>query len=72
MINDVVPVVWPQDHRDEVFAQKFFFLFVSFASPSLSLLSDLTHTYRDLGRMQFLDRRVLQHGFMNNAHHRPL
>ena len=72
MTDDVVPIVWPKDHRDKMFVQILCCLFSSLTAPLLSRLFDLAHTNCDLGRMQLFDRSVLQQGFVNDAHRRPL
>lgn len=55
MVDNVLALVWPKNHRDKVFAQELRPLLLALAAPTPAPLSNLTHTHGDLRRMQLCD-----------------
>ena len=66
MIDDVMALFRPEDHRDHVPAEKLFAFFNRCFAPAFTLRHDLAHADGDLGRTQIgnVDRR--QNGLANH------
>ena len=63
MVDDVIAVFRPQDHRDHMPPQELAALVAGHAPPGPAFLRHLAQTDGDLGRPQLGDRNRMQDGF---------
>jgi hypothetical protein len=70
MVDNVLALVWPENHRDEVFAEELRSLLLSLVAPTRTPLSDLAHSHGDLRRMQLCDSGGPEDGVADDSHDR--
>jgi hypothetical protein len=68
MIDDVVAIAWPEDHRDHVVAEKPADFSRGALAQSTALGFDFVHADGDLRRPQAINRNWRQDGIANEGH----
>ena len=68
MVDDIVPALRTENHRDNVLAEEPFAFFCSGLAPALALGLNFAHADRDLRRTQIGDGDRSHHRFADPVH----